>query len=122
MQNQRLLIACLGAPLLSGIINAIQVGNLGAGLFALLFAYPATFLLGLPTAWLFAKFGWLQFWQAAVAGVVMGLIASVLMGLLLGEAPSAIAADKSLGYFSILFAVHGVAISSAVWFLGVRTR
>jgi hypothetical protein len=122
MQNQRLLIACLGAPLLSGVVHAIHVGNLGAGLFALIFAYPAALFLGLPTAWVFARFGWLQFWQAAVAGLAMGLIASVLMGLLLGVAPSAIAADKSFGYFSILFAVHGVVISSAVWFFGVRTR
>lgn len=119
--SHRLVPAFLVAPLISGVLHAVHVGNIGAGIFALLFAYPITLLFGVPVMLLFIKLRWLQLWQSALAGAGLGVLASLLLFLLLGLAPSQVIVDPSSPYFEVLFSVHGVAVACFLWFLTLRT-
>jgi len=114
--------AFLVAPLISGLLHAVSVGNLGAGFFALLFAYPVTFLLGVPTILLFIKLRWFRLWQAALVGAGLGLLFSELMFFGMGLPLSNFVSDPASPYFAALFTVHGLAVASLLWFLTLRTH
>ncbi|MEW6679369.1 MAG: hypothetical protein AB1421_15755 [Pseudomonadota bacterium] len=117
-----MVVAFLVSPLVSGVLHAIHVGNIWAGLFALLFAYPITVLFGVPALLFFIKRRWLHLWQAALGGAILGLMASLILFLLLGLAPVQIISDPSSPYFEVLFLVHGVAIACVLWLFTLRTH
>ena len=47
---------------------------LGIALFA---GYPVELVLGLPTLMLFRRFGWIRWWQFALAGAVIGALPGI---------------------------------------------
>ena len=93
------------------------MGNVGAGLFALVVAYPFTIIIGAPCFLVFRKLGWLQTWQVILAGPLLGTISGLILMLLIGSGDFSWASI----FGSIFFvALHGLVISCTFWTISIR--
>jgi hypothetical protein len=79
-QGPRLLIACLIAPVTTGIVLLCisLFGNVGEGIWALklsaMVGYPALVILGLPAYLVFRRLNWVTIWPYLIIGVIIGMI------------------------------------------------
>ena len=111
---KRIILGFALAPLASGLLQGIIMGTFGAVIFAWVFAYPISLVLGIPAFILFRKKSWLKMWQVTLAGTILGIVGGVLFGLLVGfEGYSVQSVFKGL----VLFGLHGLVVSLTFWFV-----
>jgi len=112
----RIILGFIVAPLASGLLQGLIVGNWPAVFMALVFAYRFTLVLGLPTFLIFRRFRWLKAWHAMTAGFGLGMVAPLLRGMSTDFGDySAVSIVGSLG----LFALHGMAVSTTFWLIAL---
>jgi len=79
----RQIIGIAGAALIAALVPAIYFGvpdqSLRGGLLAFVFASVWVVLLGLPTFFLFKRYGWVRWWSASIAGFILGLVPMALV-------------------------------------------
>ena len=110
----REIISFVLAPLASGVLQGIVMGNYGAALFGAMLAYPLSIFCGVPTFFVFRSKGWLKLWQVALAGLVLGLSVGVLIGLIIGY-ENYWASSVINGYF--LLGLHGLVVAVSFWLM-----
>ena len=106
--------ALLTAPLASGVLQGSIMGNLGAFVFGLVFAYAFAVLVGLPTLVVLRRRGWHTLAKYLMAGSGAGIACGLLLGCVWGY--------SNFGYGPILgamalFTAHGFVVSLAYWLL-----
>jgi hypothetical protein len=117
--STRLLLALLIAPLASGVLQSALLGQMEAGMFVLVIAYPAVLLFGLPAWMLCSRAGWQKWWQAVVAGVLCGLVFGAFFLLI-------IASETSMSLLLVqwralvMFAIHGGVVAVVFWCIARR--
>lgn len=113
---KRIILGFLIAPLASGLLQGVVMGNLGAVIFAWVFAYPFSIILGVPAFLVFKKNSWLKLWQVVVAGTTLGVIGGLLFSLVASfENHSVQSIIHGLG----LFGLHGLVVSLAFWLVAI---
>jgi hypothetical protein len=114
----RVVSGFLGAPLISGVLYSVMTLSPSAGFFALIFAYPFAWMLGIPAYLLFRKMGWLKFWQVLLAGAVLGGIACALFSW--GGSPANL--ERSDLIWMGLFIIHGAVVAAMFWLIAIKKR
>lgn len=110
----RELIALFTAPLVPGVLHGALMGNLGALIAGVLFAYAFAALVGLPTLFLLRRCGWNTLSNYLLAGAVAGGASGLVLGSLAGY--SNFSLGSTLGGM-LFFIAYGLIVSMAYWLL-----
>jgi hypothetical protein len=105
----RVAVAFVLAPLLVGVLY----GPLGL-LAVLPFALLVTVVLATPLFFLFRRYGWLKWWQVGLAGLLCGVIFSLLFDWPSAERFDAFGLQDALNFGGV-----GTLIAIVFWWLGL---
>jgi len=103
------------APLASGILQGLLMKNWGALVFALVFAYPLSLAIGLPTLLLLERNKKATLSNLLIAGFLGGAFVGLFFTGSDLQAPTML-----LGL--LLFAFHGLLVAFAFWFVALRMK
>jgi len=115
MKKKEVIAICI-APVASGFLQGLVMGNLAAFIFAVIFSYIFSVIIGFPALYILNRNRLEKFWHYIFAGILGGLCVGIVIAILVGF---------ENGYYSfasifmdfLLLSFHGVLVSSIYWLI-----